>query len=239
MKWSNIDFTQPVAIESRTIRLSLSLSLEYARPTIKHRAAIIFRLRSNRFQLRLTFRLKGYVRSLFRSATRISASAGNVPTCNDVPPTRLSFFRSISVEIKEKEDEDSRILAPYDLLAPRNSMFPFIAVRFKRRFSPHFHPRGTRSSCTPSVLAIVKENRDIASKTFFSGEGVATSQGPRTIQERGKHEREGEQVRLNKIVYNTRASRSIYEALLRQPFVFSVFLPTLFPLRKLSPSLPR
>lgn len=88
MKWSNIDFTQPVAIESRTIRLSLSLSLEYARPTIKHRAAIIFRLRSNRFQLRLTFRLKGYVRSLFRSATRISASAGNVPTCNDVPPTR-------------------------------------------------------------------------------------------------------------------------------------------------------
>lgn len=27
MKWSNIDFTQPVAIESRTIRLSLSLSL--------------------------------------------------------------------------------------------------------------------------------------------------------------------------------------------------------------------
>lgn len=26
MKWSNIDFTQPVAIESRTIRLSLSVS---------------------------------------------------------------------------------------------------------------------------------------------------------------------------------------------------------------------
>lgn len=190
----------------------------------------LFRLRSNRFQLRLTFRLKGYVRSssrsLFRSATRISASAGNVPTCNDVPPTRnpdtlfsVHLYRYKKEEEKEEkekeeEEEDSRIFAPYELLTPRNSMFPFITVRFKRRFSPHFHPRGTRSSC--SVLAIVKENPWVATslrnvRSFQEGTRIAMfSNNTRKGREKHEKERENdaerlysrsyiEQVRLNKI----------------------------------------